>query len=284
MFAAGLTLTCASLPVGAAPLPKVASANLCADQYLMAIADPTQVVSLSWQSKSEVSYYREAARDFPQNRGTTEELLLSEAEVIVVSDFGDAKLLERLQEFEVKVVKVPTDAAGLDEIASALMGLAVMIGREEAGAMFLADTQARLADVRKGQREISAQTPRIIYLRAGGGGAATGTYIDHALTLAGFVNLQSEMGASGWAAVTLEALVDRPPDAFLVSPFEAGQMTLDASFSRHRKFVELAESRPVIEVPAQYWPCSSPHLIDAIEAIARARQMYFPDRRKRGEP
>lgn len=256
-------------------LPKVASANLCADQYLMAIADPTQVVSLSWQSKSEVSYYREIAERFPQNRGTTEELLLSEADVIVVSDFGDAKLLERLREFDVDVVKVPTDAAAIDQITDALLNLAVRIGREEAGAKYVADVNLRLASIRNQQLDNTQDRPRIIYLRAGGGGAATGTYIDHALTLAGFVNLQSEMGAKGWAPVTLEALVDRPPDAFLVSPFEAGQMTLDASFLRHRKFIELAESRPVIEVPAEFWPCSSPHLIDAIEAIAKAKQTHF---------
>ena len=41
-------LAAVSAAGAAEPLPKVASINLCADQHVLALADPEQVLTVSW--------------------------------------------------------------------------------------------------------------------------------------------------------------------------------------------------------------------------------------------
>ncbi|MEM9122234.1 MAG: hypothetical protein AAGB03_02835 [Pseudomonadota bacterium] len=46
-------------------LPRVASASLCADQYILALADRRQIVSLTWQSQGPLSAYADLAVGIP---------------------------------------------------------------------------------------------------------------------------------------------------------------------------------------------------------------------------
>ena len=66
----------------AAP-PAVASINLCADQLVLALADPEQVLTVSWLSADpEESLFATAAARHTLNYGTAEELLRFHPDVV----------------------------------------------------------------------------------------------------------------------------------------------------------------------------------------------------------
>ena len=58
------------------PLPTVASINVCADQHVLALADPEQILTVSWLAADpEESLLATEARRYTLNYGTAEELL-----------------------------------------------------------------------------------------------------------------------------------------------------------------------------------------------------------------
>ena len=75
VVAAAATIALLAAPARATP-PSVASINLCADQLVLVLADPEQILTVSWLSADpEESLLAATAAHYPLNYGTAEELL-----------------------------------------------------------------------------------------------------------------------------------------------------------------------------------------------------------------
>ena len=245
-----------------ADLPRVAAVGLCADHYVLALADPAQIVSLSDQATGPLSPHRDRAAAYPANRGSVEDLLMLDADVAVV-DAGTADATTTLMErFGIRVVTVGDGFRARDTLA-ALRRVGNAIGRAE-----VAETLARALDDRLADGTPGAQTGAMAaYFRPGGGSAGQGTVVDDVLTAAGLRNLKAELGESGWGRLDLEALVLTPPDLIVTSFFDTVSDGLVGNFNRHPVFGRFTRDLPVLAVPGAYWPCASPHLIDAIDLL-----------------
>src|SRR5690554_2663141 len=79
--------------------PSVGSINVCADQLVLGLADPEQIVTLSWlASDPEESMLADAASAFPPNYGSAEELLRYDPDVVIAGAYTGTytrALLER---------------------------------------------------------------------------------------------------------------------------------------------------------------------------------------------
>src|SRR6185436_10957095 len=76
LVAEALAAAATAAAAAAAPLPTVASINLCADQHVLALADPEQILTVSWLAADpEESMLASEARLHTLNYGTAEELL-----------------------------------------------------------------------------------------------------------------------------------------------------------------------------------------------------------------
>ncbi len=126
--------------------------------------------------------------------------------------------------------------------------------------------------------------PRALYITPGGGGAGANTYIDKVFQLAGFGNLQADLGMEGWGRVPLEQLVENPPDVLVLSFFETADPSLLDGFGRHPLFRRLLKTTPVIMVPAAPWVCAGPYMIEAAERLDLERARLFPNFAERASP
>src|SRR5262249_43349455 len=82
-FAALLWLIASAGARAAAP-PSVASINLCADQLVLTVAAPEQVLTVSWLSADpEESLLATQAARYPLNYGSAEELLRFKPDVVI---------------------------------------------------------------------------------------------------------------------------------------------------------------------------------------------------------
>lgn len=254
--------------------PRAASASICADQYLLALADPEQIASLSWQATGPLSTFAEEAAAYPANRGGAEEFLDADVEILILNSHGSMELRRIMGQFNVEMVIIETTTITFEEIARSVRDVAEKLEQTDRGEALIADMQARLAKI---DRQVAEESdgPSVTYFRPEGGGAGAGTFVDTALRYAGFRNVQADLGNTGWGRVPLEQLVLTPPDGLVTSFFDTAYKGVNARFSSHSLFTRLSSEKPVMPVPGRYWTCAGPMLIDAVETLAAQRRQHF---------
>ncbi|NIJ41958.1 iron complex transport system substrate-binding protein [Parvibaculum indicum] len=263
LFCWGAGAACAAGP------PKVASVSLCGDQYLMMLADPGQVVSLSHQSMSPLSYVKERAASFPRNRGSVEELILSDVELVVLNAYGDTQLKRILRKFGIDYFELPLGET-IGDVEETVIALSQKLGREAEGHRLVGRMKKRVEAVSRSAQ--GGAQPVALYFRSDGGGAGAGTFVDDAIRAAGFRNLQRDLGKKGWGTLPLEQAVMTPPDVFVTSFFDTPYQSVRGLFRYNPVFWELAQKGTLVQVPGKLWPCSSPLLVNAVEFLARAHR------------
>ncbi len=246
-----------------ADLPTVAAVGLCADHHVLALAHPDQIVSLSHQAAGPLSPNRALAARYPTNRGSAEELMMLSPDVVVLRAWGLAPTVAMLERFGIPVVRV---GAGfrLEDAITSIQDVGAAIGRPDAAAALVAEFRSRL----DAARSPIEGAPVAAYFRPDGGSAGAGTFVDDILTAAGLANLKAELGESGWGRLDLEALLLNPPDLMVVSYFDTASPSVRGALARHPVFRRLSRDIPMIGVPGEFWPCTGPHLIDAIDHLS----------------
>jgi len=260
-------------PSSPSALPRAASVSVCTDQYLLSLADRQQIAAVSWQATTARSPVRVEAAGLPQIRGLAEEILAVRADLVIFDPYGHPETARRLDGLGTAVYRLG-DPVSVGDVEREVTRMAHALGQSARGAALLRAIEVRraaLADMANGDG------PRALYVSPGGGGAGADTYVDEVLSLAGFRNLQADLGYVGWSRVPLEELVETPPDVIVMSFFETTDPSLLDSFSRHPLFRRMVDRTPIISVPAASWVCAGPYMLDAAEQLAAERQRLFPD-------
>ncbi|MEM9288207.1 MAG: ABC transporter substrate-binding protein [Pseudomonadota bacterium] len=256
-------------------LPRVASASLCADQYILALADPAQVTSLSKHATGPLSAQAEKAQRFTTNRGALEEFLAMETDLVIL-DTHDAPQLRRvLPEFGIQVYELP-QLNRFEDIFSQIKTVGGLLGQGVRAAKLTAELAARLDAL---QTSASAPKPIISYFRPDGGGAGSGTFVNEVLQAAGYENLQVTLGYDGWQGIPMEELIMTPPPGGITSFFDTSPESARSRFSSHPFYRKLSREEALFAVAGKYWPCSGPMLIDAVDTLVQARQAGFPHKK-----
>ncbi len=269
-MAAWLSVTAAM----ADPLPRAASVSVCTDQYLLSLAGPSQVAAVSWQAAAARSPVRHLAGGYPQIRGVAEEIIGAGAGLVIFDPYGHPETARRLEGLGSQVVRLE-DAVTVADVQGEVYRIADVLGQPVRGAALAGELERRRRALESLQGGMAPMAPMALYVSPGGGGAGAETYVDEVLRLAGFRNLQAELGYTGWQRVPLEDLVRRPPDVFVMSFFETSDPSLLDGFARHPLFRRMLNETPRIAVPAAAWVCAGPYMLDAAELLAAERRRLF---------
>lgn len=274
MGGVGRFIVVAALLAGAAAAepraPRAASTTVCADQYLLALADRDRIASLSWMAPGPYSYLAAEAEGLPLNRGGLEELVAAGADLVILSGGADARTRRALAAFGIEAVVIE-HATDFEGVAENLRIVAEAIGRPERGAALAAEMAARLAAAAPPP---GAPRPRVVYYRPDGGGAGAGTFVDAVLIAAGYVNMQAEKGQTGWTGLPAEFLAVDPPDGFVVSFFDSTEASVQSRLQRNPILERAFRARPVLDVPGPQWACPHPYAVTAVETLAAARPLF----------
>lgn len=187
-----------ALPAMAEPrLPRIVSLDYCADQFVLGLADPLQVLALSPDAEKPFSYFRQKARDYKKVRSLSEDIVALNPDIVVRSYGGDARTLAFFERFGIRTVQIGY-AASLEETVAATRAFAEAIGQTTRAEQLLEGLPAPAPE--------SGQSA--LYVTPGGVTAGPGTLIDSIFRHAGLGNAAA---APGWASVPLESLVLSPP-------------------------------------------------------------------------
>jgi len=264
----------------AAALPTVVSTNLCADQALLSLAAPEQILSVSTKaSDPEVSLLAETARRYPANRASAEEILRWRPDIVLASrSWAGSRQGKLLAGRGIRIVTLPNPQT-LPAIFDATQKLADQLGQERKGRALIADLRARTDRLRREATPLS-----VLYLRGNGGSAGTDTFVDAVFELLGLTNLPARDGIRGWGRYPLEHLVAQPPDLFVLGYFERQRPLSKTLYAQHPVVARLLATRPHIEAPTRYWSCGGWQLVEAAEQIAAQIAALHLDAKRESAP
>lgn len=254
----------------AAPLPKIISASLCADQYLLTFADPKQILALSaMASDTSLSPLAHQASRYASFNGSLETLMQSQADIVVMSTFTSKARRDAITGLGKKVVTLDgskTWSNGREEA----IALGIAIGREDAARSWVEQTESQLKD-----RKQPKHVYQIASYDRGGVASGKGHILNDLIEHAGHTNPMAQR-ISESAPISLETLISLRPDFVILPSKNIGSPKPDAlrySGDRgqealaHTAFKRIFPEEKRIYIPQNLLFCAGPSFLRALEII-----------------
>ncbi|QNN65903.1 ABC transporter substrate-binding protein [Sphingomonas rhizophila] len=235
---------------------RVASLDLCADEYLLLAGRPDQIVSVSKIGRDpRDSVLAGMARRYPANDGSIESLLKKRPTLLISTGSGGAKSTRLLgARLGMQTLTLPYPAS-VDDVAKNFRKVATLLGNPDRANTF----DRRLTSLK---RPTSAR--EAIFVSGGGLSLSPSSLPGQWMALAG-LRQRSLPGAR----LTLEDLALRPPPVLLLSRYRPGQASIGQRWLSH-PIVARAPSRKLI-ADGRRWTCAGPLMLDEIERLGRQR-------------
>lgn len=243
-------LLAASLPL------RIASLNLCTDEYLLLLADPARVVSVSYLSQDPLeSPLWKLGRRYRGNRGSLEDVIALRPDFVLSMGAGGRASALLGRRMGLRSITLPY-ANDLADVAVNLRTVASAIGRPQAAEAWI----GRLKQLQATAPSVAADAA---WVSGGGQSLATGSLGAQWLRLAGYRQRPLAGGR-----MTLEELLINPPKVLVRSDYRSGQMSAGGRWFDH-PIVRRTENRQVL-TDGRPWTCMGPLMIPEIERLRKA--------------
>ncbi|CAN5379614.1 ABC transporter substrate-binding protein [soil metagenome] len=274
-----LCLAVPAMPTAAMAAPaegaprRIVSLNMCADQLLIALADPGQIAALT-QFARDPAMSAEAVRAarLPISRGAAEDVLALNPDLILTSPFRSRGAAEALKRQSYRTIDIPP-AESYAAIVAEIRTVAQAVGHPERGTAMIAQMNAQLSDLRTLRgRPVAAYYQRRGYL------TGTGTLVDELMQRVGLRNLAQVLGKPALARLTVEEMVAARPD-YLIIESDSDTVTDQGTEMLHHP--ALADI-PRLHLPQAWTVCGGPSYAKAARSLAdqlSAHRKTVPARR-----
>ena len=243
-------------PACAAPPRHIVSLNLCADQFLIRLADPGQIAGLTRLSHmSNMSPIAAEAARFPTVGSSAEALLAAQPDLILTGWPGQAYPAVQAG-LRTQILVVPP-ANSYADIVGQIRLVANAVGHPNRGEALIHEMEAALAAIPKtGRGRTAADYQRHGYL------SGTGTLMDDMMTRVGLRNLTTELGLPALAHLSLEQFVAHQPDFLITGTGKARD--LGSAMISHPAIAGI----PRLRLPGSLADCGGPSYPQAIRLLA----------------
>ena len=247
---------------------RIVSINVCTDQLLLTLVERERIVSLSHLTADPYSSWVGSEADgLYSNRGTAEEVIALDPDLVLAAPFGFRPTVTILERLGYSVVELPM-ATSLDDIAANLRALADAVGERERANAVIAKFDAEIEH--QTYRDIGPR-PLFVSYEADGWMTGSDSLVADVARTAGFEPLGERLGFSGGRRVSLEELLLLEPQLMdLGHPWDEPPALVSETM-RHPAMRALLERTTLIEVPDPLWICGSVRTLEALAILRRAR-------------
>lgn len=238
----------------ASALVRAASLNLCTDEYLLALAEPAQIVSLSYLSHSphETSLWRQARRA-PANAGTLESVLRHRPTLVLAMGASGQDSARIARRMGIRVVNLPYPAS-IDHVLRQATQVSDLLGTPSRARQYRQRVEL-LRGIRGAERDAA-------FVAGNGLSLAPQSLGAEWMKLAGY-----KQRALPGARLTLETLATNPPKWLILSKYRAGQYSRGQAWLRH-PLVRRQFDRTLV-TDGRPWTCAGLPMIAEVERLRR---------------
>jgi iron complex transport system substrate-binding protein len=268
-LSAALALALSLPPANAEPVPqRVVSINLCADELLLALADPAQIADLSiYATDPGLSFFAEEAKRFRHDASAAETVVDVAPDLVLAGRFGKRETRTTLVALGYRVVELEPARSTADSIAE-IRKVAAILGHPARGEALV----SRINEARNQATAVIDAGPGkrrsvVLYLRRG---YVTGshTLTDELLAIVGLDNAGSRLAGTTGGLVPLEKLIAAPPDYLLVSSLQPAAEDQGSALLAHPALAALFPPEKRIALPDRLTVCGGPSLPAALDRLA----------------
>lgn len=268
LYVAGVALALSSVPATAQVPRRVVSINLCTDQLVLALADPAQIAGLGRFSRhAEMSLLAVAAARHPALRGTAEEVLRLQPDLVVAGAFSGRATRAVLTSHGVRL-ETFAPPRSIAEAKAEVERMAFLLGQPARGAGLAAAIDAAVETAAKAAAGRPAVTALAIQRRGFVSGRET--LMSAAMKAAGLTNAAGALGVASVAHAPIETIVKLRPGVLIL---EALPVAWDQSTAvlHHPALVRAFPQRRLIHLPVAEVTCGGPALPRLIRRLAEHR-------------
>jgi iron complex transport system substrate-binding protein len=249
---------------------RVVSANLCADQLVLALADREQIASLSpFARDPSLSFLASQAAGIEQNRGSVEDILRLEADLVLIGAY-DSRYARVLLEAKAVPFQILAPWRDFEDGRAQIRSLALALGHPERGEALITRIDQALASARGSAFEARSA----LVLERRGYVLGRGSLVDDILALAGLRDGAAELGVGAQGFVSIERLVAGRPDYLVVSQANPAAGDQGLAFLTHPALSRLYPPDRRLVVPDRLAICagpSTPALVATLVSEIRAK-------------
>jgi iron complex transport system substrate-binding protein len=232
---------------------RVASINLCTDEYLLLLARPQEIVSVSYLSQEPLeSPLWRTARRHHANHGSVEQVLRTRPSLLLNMGGGGRASALIAGRLKMRTLDLPPPSS-VKAVGDNLKAVAEALGDRRRADPWL----ARLAKLRRTQPVVARDA---VLLTGGGRSVQQGSPAIEWLRLAG---LQQRPLPEGRAS--LEMLLTRPPAVLVESSYRRKQVSRGTAWLDH-PVVRNTKARR-LRTDGRAWTCLGPLMIPEIERL-----------------
>ncbi|MDX1431024.1 MAG: ABC transporter substrate-binding protein [Gammaproteobacteria bacterium] len=258
------------------PPQRVVSLNLCADQYLLALADRDQIAALThFAVDPAISALHREAAGLPLTRGSAEEVIRLDPDLVITGTYTrrqTRELLERLG-FRVHVIDA---ARSFDVVRRTTRALAGLLGHRGRGERLVASLERRIAEADAKAAQVPAvSAPTALYYQRRGFANGADSLVSEIMRAAGLRNLAVDLGVVRTGRVELERIVMARPDYLVLDSLSPRLEDQGTALLGHPALLATIPPARRVALPQALVICGGPmtvdaidHLVDAIDAVS----------------
>jgi len=253
-------------------LPSVVSLNPCTDAVLVHVADRSQILALSHYARDgQQSTIADIARTFPITYESAEEVIALRPDVVLTAAHSSPATRAALKRLNIRteLFKVPNSWI---ENQAQIRRIAAAVGHPDRGEALIARIEAAMA---RGAPRPGARPVTALVFQPNGFAAGHGTLVDEMMRRAGFVNLAQRYGLKKWGNVSLERLLNDPPEVLLAGQAAPNATTFAERILNHPALSSIGPRMQRAVFPERLLYCGGPVLIQTAAALATARRQVL---------
>ena len=233
---------------------RVASLNMCSDEYLLLLAKPSEIASVSRLSRDPAdSTMWQQGRRFPGNRGDLESALKARPNLLITMGGTGRATSMIANNMGLRTINLPFPA-NVDDVAGNMRTVADALGDRNRAAFWILQLDRR--------RSTRMAARDAIFLGSGGISIAAQSVEAEWMRLAGL-----KQRALPGGRATLELLATRPPSVLLRSTYRRAERSIGQDWLDH-PLANPKRSR-IVEVDGRPWTCAGPLMLREVERLRK---------------
>ncbi len=269
------TVLCAAIApaAGAEQRPqRIVSMNLCTDEMLMRIVDPSRIAAITYLSRQAVNAplgLDDLSANLPVNHGLAEEVIRLDPDLILAGQFAATTATSLLRHLGYRVETFAPENSFADMRAN-IRRLGELVGETSRAEAVIADFDMRLAalqaQIPAGEKPVFADIGVNNYI------AGANTLYTEVVNAGGYRTLGQALGFDGFRNVPLETILTvRPALISTATPWTSPPSMSTISLG-HPALRGLVDRTPHVVIPERYTTCGAPSVLGAIEILVEARK------------